>query len=144
MSESPGQETGPLLEAWRTRIDAALGAALDLPASPEPRLADGMRHAVLFGGKRMRPLLVHAAGHACGAEPETLDAVGKRHNLTRERVRQIDLKLRDQLAEDQWLYAVWRSEPQMSSWEGTADGRETAIDFVESVQRPTGSLPMRA
>src|SRR5690606_12708135 len=74
MSESQGPETGPLLDAWRTRIDAALEAALALPANPEPRLAEGMRHAVLLGGKRMRPLLVHAAGHACGADSETLDA----------------------------------------------------------------------
>lgn len=74
MSESQGLQTGPLLDAWRTRIDAALEAALALPASPEPRLAEGMRHAVLLGGKRMRPLLVHAAGHACGADHEALDA----------------------------------------------------------------------
>ena len=47
-------------------------------------------------------------------EPMTLDAVGQLHHLTRERVRQIDIKLRDQLAEDEWLYAVWMSEPQMT------------------------------
>jgi farnesyl diphosphate synthase len=33
-----------------------------------------MRHAVLLGGKRMRPLLVYAAGAAFGATVETLDA----------------------------------------------------------------------
>jgi hypothetical protein len=33
-----------------------------------------MRHAVLLGGKRMRPLLVYAAGTAFGAAAETLDA----------------------------------------------------------------------
>src|SRR5690625_2694939 len=65
---------GPLLEAWRTRIDTALEAALALPADSEPHLAAGMRHAVLLGGKRMRPLLVHASGHACAADPDTLDA----------------------------------------------------------------------
>ena len=75
MSEPPGADhTGPLLETWRTRVDAALEAALALPANPEPRLAAGMRHAVLLGGKRMRPLLVHASGHACGANPDALDA----------------------------------------------------------------------
>src|SRR5690606_7389953 len=40
----------------------------------EPRLHAAMRHAVLLGGKRMRPLLVHAAGHACGADGDALDA----------------------------------------------------------------------
>ena len=75
MSESPGAErTGPLLEAWRTRIDAALESTLHLSRDSEPRLAAGMRHAVLLGGKRMRPLLVHASGHACGADPDALDA----------------------------------------------------------------------
>lgn len=90
--------------------------------------------------KRDRAILYDRWGlGADHIEPETLDAVGKRHNLTRERVRQIDLKLRDQLAEDQWLYAVWMSEPQTGSGEGTADDSETTIDFVESVQRRTGS-----
>ena len=75
MSEPAGADhTGPLLETWRARVDHALEAALALPANPEPRLAAGMRHAVLLGGKRMRPLLVHASGHACGADPDALDA----------------------------------------------------------------------
>ena len=33
-----------------------------------------MRHAVLLGGKRMRPLLVYAAGTAFGADEASLDA----------------------------------------------------------------------
>ena len=33
-----------------------------------------MRHAALGGGKRIRPLLVYAAGHAFGAPAATLDA----------------------------------------------------------------------
>src|SRR5690554_6052055 len=75
MSEAPGAvSAGPLLETWRARIDAALEIALALPTPAEPRLAAGMRHAVLLGGKRMRPLLVHASGHACGADPDALDA----------------------------------------------------------------------
>src|SRR5690606_29653737 len=75
MSEpAAADRTGPLLDAWRTRTDAALAAALALPAGAEPRLVAGMRHAVLLGGKRMRPLLVHASGHACGADPDALDA----------------------------------------------------------------------
>lgn len=72
MTEPGG--AGPLPDAWRRRIDAALEAALALPGRSEPRLEAGMRHAVLLGGKRMRPLLVHASGHACGADPATLDA----------------------------------------------------------------------
>src|SRR3546814_7535506 len=33
-----------------------------------------MRHAVLLGGKRMRPLLVYATGTAFGADLDALDA----------------------------------------------------------------------
>ncbi|TYT27365.1 geranyl transferase [Luteimonas viscosa] len=61
------------LDDWRKRADAALAAALDSVAGTEPGLLAAMRHAVLLGGKRMRPLLVYAAGHACGAREETLD-----------------------------------------------------------------------
>ncbi len=62
------------LTRWRTRADAALAAALEGMEGTEPRLLAAMRHAVLLGGKRMRPLLAYAAGHACGAPEEALDA----------------------------------------------------------------------
>jgi farnesyl diphosphate synthase len=58
------------LEAWRERVDAAL--ARQLPDDTlEPRtLHAAMRYAVLGDGKRLRPLLVYAAGAALGAPPE--------------------------------------------------------------------------
>lgn len=59
------------LDAWRGRIDAALEQALDLPDAP-PRLRDAMRHAVLLGGKRMRPLLVLATGALFDADDAAL------------------------------------------------------------------------
>ena len=62
------------LAHWRMRADAALEAALDGLDGTEPRLHAAMRHAVLMGGKRMRPLLAYAAGVACGAPVEALDA----------------------------------------------------------------------
>ena len=62
------------LDAWRTRVDAALARALPDPASSPQRLHAAMRHAVLLGGKRMRPLLVYAAGTAFGADQAALDA----------------------------------------------------------------------
>lgn len=43
-------------------------------STASPRLQQAMRHAVLGGGKRIRPLLVYAAGHLSGAEANTLDA----------------------------------------------------------------------
>ena len=69
-----GRTTSGWLAAWRERADAALVRALDGTGATEPRLHAAMRHAVLLGGKRMRPLLVYAAGHACTASAESLDA----------------------------------------------------------------------
>ena len=62
------------LARWRERADAALQRALPDPHSPPQRLHAAMRHAVLLGGKRMRPLLVYAAGSALGADADVLDA----------------------------------------------------------------------
>src|SRR5690606_15801220 len=62
------------LARWRARVDAALASALDGLEGTEPRLHAAMGHAVLLGGKRMRPLLTCAAGTACGAREEVLDA----------------------------------------------------------------------
>ena len=65
--------TDGLIEAWRARSESALERALS-GGHAAPRLAQAMRHAVLGGGKRLRPLLVHATGHAFGASGEAMDA----------------------------------------------------------------------
>jgi farnesyl diphosphate synthase len=62
------------LTGWRERADAALTRALPDPSLPPQRLHAAMRHAVLLGGKRMRPLLVDASGAALGANADALDA----------------------------------------------------------------------
>jgi farnesyl diphosphate synthase len=65
--------------AWMVRVQARVEAALErfLPSekvAPQ-RLHEAMRYAVLGGGKRVRPLLVFAAGEAAGAaDPSRLDA----------------------------------------------------------------------
>ena len=64
----------PRLAGWRTRADAVLAQALPLADLPPRRLHAAMRHAVLLGGKRMRPLLVYAAGTLAGADEGRLDA----------------------------------------------------------------------
>ena len=66
----------PQLAVWRDRIDAALERALPDPDSAPGALHQAMRHAALLGGKRMRPLLVHASGTLYGADPQVLDAAG--------------------------------------------------------------------
>jgi farnesyl diphosphate synthase len=65
--------TDALIDSWRRRAEQALADALE-PATQAPRLSEAMRHAVLGGGKRLRPLLVYAAGHAFGADAADLDA----------------------------------------------------------------------
>ena len=59
---------------WRARVEAALDIALPEPASAPSRLHAAMRHGVLNGGKRVRPLLVYATGTALGADEGALDA----------------------------------------------------------------------
>jgi farnesyl diphosphate synthase len=63
----------PLFAAWRERVETALQQALS-GASGDARLQAAMRHAALGGGKRLRPLLVYAAGRACGVDAARLDA----------------------------------------------------------------------
>jgi farnesyl diphosphate synthase len=65
--------TEELIASWRARTEAALQRSL-APANRPERLLAAMRHAALGGGKRLRPLLVQAAGHAFGGDPDALDA----------------------------------------------------------------------
>jgi farnesyl diphosphate synthase len=63
--------------AWRGEIQARLESALArlLPAAhiAPARLHEAMRYASLEGGKRVRPLLVFAAGELAAAAPERLE-----------------------------------------------------------------------
>ncbi|MDN3522951.1 farnesyl diphosphate synthase [Halomonas ramblicola] len=61
------------LAADRARVDARLEALFAGRRAPSPRLEAAMRHGVLVGGKRLRPLLVYAAGRALGATDAALD-----------------------------------------------------------------------
>ena len=62
------------IRAIAARTEVALAAAIDASGAVPESLAAGMRHAVLEGGKRVRPALVHAAGEVCGADAHALDA----------------------------------------------------------------------
>ncbi|MBE2210922.1 MAG: (2E,6E)-farnesyl diphosphate synthase [Xanthomonadaceae bacterium] len=61
------------LAAWQARFEEALRRALPDSEHQPARLHAAMRHAALNGGKRIRPLLVYATGHALGAADEALD-----------------------------------------------------------------------
>ncbi len=71
--------TEPGFEAWCTgqaaRAEAALAACLPDERQEPARLHEAMRYAALGGGKRVRPLLVYAAGElAEDVAPAALDA----------------------------------------------------------------------
>jgi farnesyl diphosphate synthase len=58
------------------RTEVCLERLLPTPQALPQRLHEGMRYAVLAGGKRIRPLLAHAAGEVTGAPGEALDLAG--------------------------------------------------------------------
>ncbi len=62
------------MRAVLARVETALERYLPEAAIEPARLHEAMRYAVLGGGKRVRPLLVHAAGELTGARPEALEA----------------------------------------------------------------------
>lgn len=62
------------MAAVQTRTEAALEHFLPSIATAPTRLHEAMRYSALGGGKRVRPLLCHAAGEAFGADPVALDA----------------------------------------------------------------------
>jgi farnesyl diphosphate synthase len=74
--------TAPAFPDWAAAVAARTEASLDalLPRSDGAgalaRLHEAMRYAVLGGGKRVRPLLAHAAGELGGAPAAALDAAG--------------------------------------------------------------------
>jgi farnesyl diphosphate synthase len=76
MSAAPG------FAAWSADVLARTESALEALLPPAPgtdalaRLHEAMRYAVLGGGKRVRPLLAHAAGELTGAPPAALDRAG--------------------------------------------------------------------
>ncbi len=62
------------IAGYTARVNSELDTALPLASTSPQRLHDAMRYAVLNGGKRIRPLLVYAAGECLAVEPELLDA----------------------------------------------------------------------
>ncbi len=61
------------LTRGRDRVNAALERSLPQDTDGPGRLHAAMRYSVLGSGKRLRPVLVYAAGDALGADPATLD-----------------------------------------------------------------------
>ncbi|WP_404545224.1 polyprenyl synthetase family protein [Dyella jejuensis] len=71
---NPRAELGVALRALIARAEQALADALPPEDQAPVDLHRAMRYAALGGGKRLRPLLTYAAGHALGYEGAELDA----------------------------------------------------------------------
>ncbi|MEP7068256.1 MAG: polyprenyl synthetase family protein [Usitatibacter sp.] len=71
--------SAPDFEAWSrdvaARLEAALGELLPQARTTPARLHDAMRYSTLGGGKRVRAMLVFAAGEVTGADPRRLQVV---------------------------------------------------------------------
>ncbi len=61
------------IQSYQTRVAQALEQRLPAATLHPSDLHRAMRYAVLGGGKRIRPVLVYAAGAAVGVAPEALD-----------------------------------------------------------------------
>jgi geranylgeranyl diphosphate synthase type II len=72
MSVTPSKDVSEYLAARRALIDRTLDAHLPPANTPPPIIHEGMRYAVLGGGKRIRPIVAIAAAEACGADSEPL------------------------------------------------------------------------
>ena len=61
------------LDAYQSRVNAALDKYLPREDPPEHNLAEAIRYSVIGGGKRIRPAMVYAAGEAMGVSTDLLD-----------------------------------------------------------------------
>jgi farnesyl diphosphate synthase len=64
------------MKTVQEEMEQALAAFLPSIAETPTRLHEAMRYATLDGGKRVRPLLVFAAGELFGADPKALARAG--------------------------------------------------------------------
>ena len=70
MNDSTKQQ----IETWRQRSETSLDKWLPSQNINPVQLHEAMRYSVLNGGKRIRPILVYAAGFAVSADETALDA----------------------------------------------------------------------
>lgn len=63
------------LNRWRDRLNRVLEQVLPPNDTPPGRLHEAMRYSALAGGKRIRPMLTYASGHAFCVTPAGLDAI---------------------------------------------------------------------
>jgi farnesyl diphosphate synthase len=75
MLQNPPNNKASLIDCWQERFEQVLAQSLP-PENDDPaRLHQAMRYSTLAGGKRIRPMLVYASGHALGGALQTLDTL---------------------------------------------------------------------
>ena len=70
---SPNEALNDFMQACAVRVEHTLDRLLPPKETLPARLHEAMRYSTLSGGKRIRPLLVYAAGQAVGVSMEQLD-----------------------------------------------------------------------
>ena len=61
------------MSSSQQRVNHALENCLKTMPCPDPKLAEAMHYSLTGGGKRIRPVLVYAAGNATGSSDNQLD-----------------------------------------------------------------------
>ena len=74
VSAPPGVMFSIWMQDVQARMEATLCMLLPSANAVPARLHDAMRYALLGGGKRVRPLLVFAAGDVVGAASDALES----------------------------------------------------------------------
>jgi farnesyl diphosphate synthase len=73
MPDAPNPDFAAWAREGQKRVEEALERLLPAATLAPTRLHEAMRYACLGGGKRVRPLLVYAAGQVVGGSPDALD-----------------------------------------------------------------------
>ncbi|GED41336.1 polyprenyl synthetase family protein [Cobetia marina] len=66
----PSAQASELIRGGQARSEAVLEALLSPAGAVSDRLEEAMRYSVLGGGKRLRPVLLYAAGRALGGDED--------------------------------------------------------------------------
>src|SRR5688572_25810071 len=75
MLQNPPNNKSSLIDRWQLRFEQVLAQSLPADHDDPARLHQAMRYSALAGGKRIRPMLVYASGHALGLSLQTLDTL---------------------------------------------------------------------
>jgi farnesyl diphosphate synthase len=68
-------DASAIVARWQQQFENELSRQLETSAPEPDRLHQAMRYSSLSGGKRIRPMLVYASGHALGLKAEKLKAI---------------------------------------------------------------------